>query len=36
MNTEILLTQMKQDFETLAKEHEVAADNEFLWALGGS
>jgi hypothetical protein len=34
MDTEMLLEQMEQDFETLAKEHDVAANNEYLWALG--
>ena len=34
METEMLLEQMEQDFETLAKEHDVAANNEYLWALG--
>ena len=34
MDTETLLNQMEQDFEELAKEHEVAASNERLWAKG--
>lgn len=34
MDTELLITQMEQDFEALAKEHDAAADNEYLWALG--
>ena len=34
MDTEILLNQMEQDFESLAEEHEVAASNERLWAKG--
>lgn len=34
MDTETLLNQMEQDFENLAKEHEVAASNERLWAKG--
>jgi hypothetical protein len=34
METEMLLEQMEQDLETLAKEHDVAADNEYVWALG--
>ena len=36
MNTEMLMNQMEQDFEELAKEHEVAASNERLWAKGSS
>lgn len=36
MNTEMLMNQMEQDFETLAQEHEVAASNERLWAKGSS
>ena len=36
MNTEMLLAQMEQDFENLAKEHDGAADNEYIWALGAS
>lgn len=36
MDTEMLLNQMEQDFEALAKEHEVAADNETIWADGTS
>ncbi len=34
MDTEMLLNQMELDFEELAKEHDVAADNEYIWALG--
>lgn len=34
MNTDMLMNQMEQDFEALAKEHEVAASNERLWAKG--
>lgn len=34
MDTELLIAQMEQDFETLAKEHDAAADNEYVWALG--
>ena len=34
MDTEMLLNQMEQDFEEIAKEHEVAASNERLWAKG--
>ena len=34
MDTEIIINQMEQDFETLATEHEAAANNEYLWALG--
>lgn len=36
METEMLMNQMEQDFEELAKEHEVAASNERLWAKGSS
>ena len=36
MDTEMLMNQMEQDFETLAQEHEVAASNERLWAKGSS
>ena len=36
MNTEMLLIQMEQDFETLAKEHEIAASNESIWAKGST
>lgn len=36
MDTEMLMNQMEQDFETLIKEHEVAAENEHIWALGVS
>ena len=34
MDTEMLLNQMEQDFEEIAKKHEVAASNERLWAKG--
>lgn len=34
MDTEMIMIQMEQDFEELAKEHDVAADNEYIWALG--
>ena len=34
MDTEMLLAQMEHDFENLAKEHDGAADNEYIWALG--
>lgn len=34
MDTEMLLVQMEQDFEALAKEHEAEADNERIWAAG--
>ena len=34
MDYEMIMNQMEQDFEELAKEHDVAADNEYLWALG--
>lgn len=36
MDTKTLFNQMEQDFESLAKEHEVAASNERLWAKGSS
>jgi hypothetical protein len=36
MDTEMLMNQMEQDFEALAKEHEAAASNERLWAEGSS
>lgn len=36
MDTEMLLTQIEQDFEQLAKEHDGAADNETIWADGSS
>lgn len=36
MNTQMLKAQIELDFEELAKEHEAAADNEHLWALGTS
>ena len=36
MDTEALLNQMEQDFESLAEEHEVAASNERLWAKGSN
>ena len=36
MDTEMLMNQMEQDFETLAQEHEMAACNEKLWAIGSS
>lgn len=34
MDTEMLISQMEQDFEAMAKEHDGTADNECLWALG--
>ena len=34
MDTEMLLNQMEHDFEELAKEHDGAADNEYIWSLG--
>lgn len=34
MDTEMLINQMEQDLEYLAKEHDGAADNEYIWALG--
>ena len=36
MTTEEIMNQMELDFEELAKEHEVAASNERLWAKGSS
>lgn len=36
MDTEMLMNQMERDFETLAKEHGGAADNETIWADGSS
>lgn len=36
METEMIMNQMEQDFENLAKEHEGAADNEDIWAEGSS
>ena len=36
MDTEMIMEQMKLDLENLAKEHEAAADNEHIWALGAS
>jgi hypothetical protein len=36
MDTETLLTQMEQDFESLVEEHEAAASNERLWAKGAN
>lgn len=34
MDTEMLINQMEQDFENLAEEHDAAAENERIWALG--
>ena len=34
METEIIINQMELDFEALVTEHEAAANNEYLWALG--
>ena len=34
MDTEMLLNQMEQDLENLAKEHDGTADNEYIWSLG--
>ena len=34
MDTEIIINQMEQDFEAMAAEHDAAANNEYLWALG--
>ena len=36
MDTEMILNQMEQDFEYLAKEHEGEAKNETIWADGSS
>jgi hypothetical protein len=36
MDTQMIMNQMELDFESLAKEHEVAASNERLWAKGSS
>lgn len=36
MDTEMLLNQMKLDFNSLIEEHEIAASNERLWAKGSS
>ncbi len=36
MDTEMLMNQMEQDFEALAKEHEAEAENELIWADGSS
>ena len=36
MDTEMLAEQLKQDFETLAEEHEATAENEHIWALGST
>ena len=34
MDTEMLLNQMEQDFENIAKDHDCAAENEYIWSLG--
>ncbi len=34
MDTEMIMNQMEQDLEALAKEHDGTADNEYIWALG--
>jgi Rod binding domain-containing protein len=34
MDTEMMINQMEQDFEFMAKEHEGAAENEYIWSLG--
>jgi hypothetical protein len=34
MDTEMIINQMELDFESMAKEHEGAAENEYIWALG--
>ncbi len=31
-----IINQLEQDFEALADEHEIAAKNEHLWALGAN
>ncbi len=31
-----IMNQLEQDFKALADEHEVAAKNEHLWALGSN
>ena len=36
MDTEMIMDQMEQDFENMAKEHEEAAKNELIWADGSS
>lgn len=34
MDTELMMIQMKQDFEELAEQYDGAAENELLFALG--
>lgn len=34
MDTEMIVGQMEQDLENLAKEHDGTAENEYIWALG--
>ncbi len=34
MDTEMIINQMEQDFEAMAKEHDIAAENEYIWSLG--
>ena len=34
MDTDLLIIQMELDFEELAKEHEISANNDMLWAKG--
>ena len=34
MDTEMIINQMELDFESMAKEHDSAAENEYIWALG--
>lgn len=32
MDIEMTVEQMEQDFEYMAKEHDIAAENEYIWA----
>lgn len=34
MDTEIMIAQMEQDFEAMAKDHDIAVENEYIWSLG--
>jgi hypothetical protein len=36
MDTEMTVEQMEQDFEYMAKEHDIAVENEYIWALGAA
>lgn len=36
MDIEVFATQVEQDLESLVEEHEGAASNEHIWALGSS